>query len=442
MLQSAHIILYLKKTLFKKYSVITIIDIMDMKLYKQKYLKYKDKYIKLKLNGGNGTRDKFLPCEIIFNTQLLYMNKNVSVMINQLLKQYQINIPFNLSGREQYQQDPSILLKQFNLDNYGIVVKPGLNLSDIVTQNIPAFNSNDYGGNFISSPPSFYHPNGIVLYFNQIGKDLETYLQENLIQKIVGLSCSFRNMNERHIDECMCFMPYKESYKIWIYKIRNIVQSEELIKRFEICDLSFVIPKLQKLLVSEYISNEIKESVSILLDSKASLEAKLIATTNKQLYKKLTGQEFDCLKYHYNKDIKLESVRDIVQFRQMLEEERLRNLNIISMELFNSPYESNKSIFVEFPIDIEIDNINNFNIINIPIFNRLWIETPEISLALFSTDSTYDPDVKAILDIELTLIKSVIGNTKPFYYNNVNTSNFHNNGRVGGNLHCLVKNRY
>ena len=48
-----------------------------------------------------------------------------------------------------------------------------------------------------------------------------------LDQEIIQLNCSFRYLNERHIDECLCFMPYRDdndvdTYKVWIYKIRNI----------------------------------------------------------------------------------------------------------------------------------------------------------------------------------------------------------------------------
>jgi protein involved in ribonucleotide reduction len=55
-------------------------------------------------------------------------------------------------------------------------------------------------------------------------------LEQKLCQKIVQLSCNFRFNAERHIDECMCFMPYGNgTWKIWFYYIRKVTKKDEIV---------------------------------------------------------------------------------------------------------------------------------------------------------------------------------------------------------------------
>ena len=53
-----------------------------------------------------------------------------------------------------------------------------------------------------------------------------------IIVKFVELKCSFGTNNNRHIDECMTFMPYGASkYKIWMYIIEDIALDADLVDK-------------------------------------------------------------------------------------------------------------------------------------------------------------------------------------------------------------------
>jgi hypothetical protein len=340
--------------------------------YKQKYIKYKQKYLRLK--GGAGTM--YLPCEITNDVKKIYLELDIVKLlkIDDLFKNIyrsedsdMINVDFDSSAI--YKQDKIIFLKH-NEQDYAIIISNNTLFIDyIIKENVNeaymSENGNDLGGNFISSPCSPKNPHGLIFCFNQITPKLSKFLNDNLLQKLIQLECSFRYNNERHIDECMCFMPYKDHYKVWIYYIRNINLFEEII-----------------------------------------------------------------------------DIDTIEKIKKILDEERLRNLNCISDELYGSNYDSNREKFVEFPIDLEIINKKNFKITNIPIFNRLWYEKDDQCRAIFSIGESIDPEVQTILDKELPFIGSIIDQTRNFKCEFINTTIYHNKDFVGGNLHCLVKMKY
>jgi hypothetical protein len=380
--------------------------------YKQKYLKYKKKYIGLKeqsiFEQSGGVRDKFLPCEITNDFKKIYYYLGLSGELNKdnIFKRLNMSdeddIPIEKTSRglAKFKQDPAIFLKS-NIDetDHAIIINEGLDFSGFVRiEGYISINGNDKGGNFISSPCSPKNPYGIVFCFDKVSRHLLDYFIENLLQPIVPLSCSFRigedNIlgkhvdGDRHIDECMCFMPYKDHYKVWIYKIRNISCSEDI---------------LQKLI--------------------------------KQLTEK------------GNNHI-VEQIQDIESIRRMLDIERNTNIRIISNNLFGR--ENAVENFIEFPIDLEIQQNSkeylDFKIKNIPIFNRLWYEKDDQCRAIFSIGEQIDPEVKTILDRELPFIGSIIDPTRIFKCDFINTF-IHNNdgsedGNAGGNLHCLVKMKY
>ena len=75
-------------------------------------------------------------------------------------------------------------------------------------------NSNDKGGNFISSP--VVDGKSFIFYFVEASVSLIQYLSENCNQDLIGLNCSFASNKARHIDECMTIMPYgTNKFKIW-----------------------------------------------------------------------------------------------------------------------------------------------------------------------------------------------------------------------------------
>jgi len=220
---------------------------MDYKIdYKNKYLKYRQKYLNLK-NQIGGAKELYLPCEILCNVKKTYFENELIVLLwdIDLISSRRISVSNNEVHRR-FIQDPIIFLKsKVSDEDFIIKVKEGFDLSAFRKENIkiiPYISGNDYGGNFISSPPNHLHKYGSIFCFNQINPELKDYLSVNLDQNVIELKCTFRYNNERHIDECMCFMPYKDKYKVWIYCIRNI--SEEIL---DTCN----IPEIKKILEEE-----------------------------------------------------------------------------------------------------------------------------------------------------------------------------------------------
>jgi hypothetical protein len=232
---------------------------MDYKInYKGKYLKYRQKYLNLK-NQIGGAKELYLPCEISCNIKKTYYETELNVLLwdIDLISTKKINVS-NHEVHRRFIQDPIIFLKsKVSDEDFIIKIKEGFDLSSFKKDNIkeiPYISGNDYGGNFISSPPNQIHKYGSIFCFNQINPLLSNYLDVNLDQNVIELKCTFRYNNERHIDECMCFMPYKDKYKVWIYCIRYI--SEEIVGT---CN----IPEIHKILEDErqhnlnLISNEL-----------------------------------------------------------------------------------------------------------------------------------------------------------------------------------------
>ena len=187
--------------------------------YESKYLKYKQKYLKLKNSQKGGASDKLLPCEIMFNTKALYLNENMVVSIAPFAD---ISISSKVIREIQYNQDPNIFLKKnspYGLSDFAIIInRSNMDIASMENINLSSINGNDKGGNFISSPPS-NGTNGCIFAFTGASDPLRSYLSTNCIQPFVELDCSFRTGGERHIDECVSIMPYgKGKFKIELIK--------------------------------------------------------------------------------------------------------------------------------------------------------------------------------------------------------------------------------
>ena len=104
------------------------------------------------------------------------------------------------------------------------------------------------GGNFISSPPTTKAKYGAVFYLNDISLKTSQFINDNLCQPSVNLTCSFTfktplGDNFRHIDELMTFMPYgHNTFKIWFYGEGGLtsIQKEERIRNLnKICNILY-----------------------------------------------------------------------------------------------------------------------------------------------------------------------------------------------------------
>jgi len=406
--------------------------------YFKKYLKYKKKYLNLK--GGAGLM--FIPSEIQYNTNTLFMLDNIHRLVGNYIPE---NIIINTNGTNQFQQDPAIFLKiKDDINDYAIQVKEGLDLetNNFQVLNVPFENGNDFGGNFISSPFTT-SSNGCVFYFGNININLLHNLQTNLSQNLVELSCNFKYNGERHIDECMCFMPYGNEWKIWIYyinevKLSNYLQSLESTE----CNYNELIDFLIK--ISEKNTPDDKKEIIFEIVRYYRREIEFINISDqfiKWINKKLLPPQIKCLEKILNKS---ETI-NIEHIKNLLKEEHIYNLNLISHHLFGRDFTFNRDKFVLFPIDLEMTSQNNFKITSPPIFNRVIYENDQNLCILFSKndDKNFDVHTLELLKSETKKIKSIIDPNKSVHIAEINTTLFANTeSNIGGNLHCLIKNKY
>jgi hypothetical protein len=402
--------------------------------------KIKHKDIKIKMNLEQ--KNFILPSEITNITRQLYLNKDIVPLISS----YSKDISLNINNDGEFCQDPSIFLKLFSED-YAIKFKSGLDLSLFNVVEIPAQSANDYGGNFISSPSNIMEGlPGSIFYFNNINPRLISELKSKVKQNLVELHCSFTFKEERHIDECMCFMPYGTHYKVWIYKIRNITYGEQLKQILTpSCDLKKIMDKIAIIANNDINSKRITDAGKILLDSESSIEQKISSIDI--ISSRLLPVEISHLKQELIKDPHIEFLRNPENIKKQLETERQYNLKLIADNLFPGIIDVS-NFFVEFPIDLHVDihgcdtSSPQIKITNIPIFNRLWIELDNKVILLFSIGLIIDKDINDILTREIANIASLINKKKPIDIDYINTQYYNDKGSIGGNLHCLVKNKY
>jgi hypothetical protein len=161
-------------------------------------------------------------------------------------------------------------------------------------------------------------------------------------------------------------------------------------------------------------------------------------------------------KYILNKNINSKlAFKNVNEIKNILYNEQQLNLDIISQKLFNSKYYENDNFnnFVMFPIDLLITS--NFQCITktIPIFNRIWYETDKQCIALIPIGNEKDDDIIKKYNKEKKYIKSYLNPGIQIEYYLINTQSYNDDGlpkfpdpdntfHSGGNLHCLIKNKY
>lgn len=439
----------------------------NMYVYREKYLKYKNKYINLKNQIGSSssqpiiqTTSLVLPCEITNYTSKLYISNQSDrddlygylndlsnkdgVLVGQQIGIVRVNAAFA--------QDSYIFLKDtsdtnYNTNNHVIHCKSEGHtfVGDEITKHTGCKHllrdGNQLGGNFISSPD-----NTVFTFDNSEFSGCLNHKLEG--DTVVSLNCSFKAFGVRHIDETMCFMPYgRGEYKVWIYKFRKITHLDHTI-------INKILATSKDDIVKRFYS--LKNDNEKIKDE--SNEFAINSINFNQTFKMSNKFEFPSPNHFTALKIALDLLDielDIDKININLENERLANLDIISTRLFGGCYTVNRNKFVEFPMDLEstIEQdfqaklkkvFQSYKITNIPIFNRLIIETKNIKICIFSKNLKHDQDVKAIVDQQKEYIKSFIEDDKPFdiHYYNTRKFNDEGSGDTGGNLHCLVKNQY
>jgi hypothetical protein len=252
-------------------------------------------------------------------------------------------------------------------------------------------------------------------------------------------------------------MPYGDSFKVWIYEFREITLEEKLREKIEKAfsdeEKTRLQEKLVKLRGSKFISNDIVTALKIILEGKDEEKDYLLNTKEgrvkyNKLKKRLILDEINCLESIMYGDKKTEELKHRINtLVAKLREERMINLDIISTSIFGKPYAEVSSLFVNFPLDIEVNMDHtteafNCKIMNIPIFNRIWIERPSKAICFLSSNGTTDPHIQHILNQEAPYIKSMIKKDKTINIVMIDTSKYNDEGEVGGNLHCLVKSKF
>lgn len=382
--------------------------------YEALYHKYKSKYLKFKVHGGSigVIKQYYLPCEIDNISTGLFYNDHIQTEYKELIDEITVD-KFNIleyyTAPSKYAQDFGLLLLNIEQGEKGMAIVKDIqrNENDFIIKNNCEVvkklidGANDYGGNFISSPKNGINY-GYIYCFNNINPLLETYIKNNCVQDLVKLECSFRFEEIRHIDECMCFMPYANNkFKVWIYHINDIKINE---------------PPATGMQPDE-TNDIIKDTLATLRANDGEYILNLIRTFNDE---KST-----------NKTLIQDSLKNYINFDG----------------------------FVEFPINLVIHITNqgiiNYKLLEIPIFNRILYETKyqlhiSIPNGICNHIENYENCVccktNHILGREKPHIKSMINNISSDMYTlkMVNTINIHDVGiyNVGGNLHCLLKNKY
>ena len=237
------------------------------------------------------------------------------------------------------------------------------------------------GGNFISAPFGTDLTKSYIFTVNGAKPELLEKIRSYPLCDLTELNCSFKSNGFRHIDELMCFMPYGKTesklkiFKVWFYD--------------ELDTNSF-----NNLIINNSILN-------------------------------IRNKSF--------RSLDTETKR---QYLELLNTERIANLNLISYKLFGSDYASNTDKFVFFKLYLN----------SASIFNRVWIEKPDLTICLFGQNSLSDIVVENVnrVNIECANLKSWINQTSPakpilFKWLNVPLSN--ENYPEGG-LHCMIKQRF
>lgn len=455
--------------------------------YLEKYLKYKDKYLKLKKILTGGVLNLFFPSELIYNTQKLFIAKSVGEKYNKLFETILgdkfLDIYCKIDQRITYVQDTTIIFTS-NKSLYIIQLSQSNIFKDIlemenITVNIDykTIEASAFGGNFICTPPNtnIQDDLGVIISFKNFIeknhdsiKNLKTFIRENIIphQKYIELACSFtHNDGSIHSDELICSMPYKPyqlfpeyslNYKIWIYSIRNIKIA------------GFINIKLHKIIennplksttgsVTEFIATHgIDKLINLYFDMID--KRKNDNDSNPKLKDLLSYKDY----FNYMMNPYLKTLYDelsdqpefIKKLRIIFNEELKNNKRIIGENIFGKQIyddhfdEINGNFFVDCPIDITLsdilispDSYYNFKIDNPPIFNRVYMETESKSICIIPI-KTSEPsqEIKDFISKQAENISS-IKYSRPVDFFYINTSEYHceTNGCIGGNIHCLTK---
>lgn len=445
------------------------------KSYYQLYMKYKNKYLFKKNQIGSSSsaipKKYTIPSEISNYTEKLLISdcksrNELADFIYNLLEESNILDSIEITritSSTGFLQDPYIILKDMENNDYLIKITNDCNIYGItnidINSSIFKFNGNHYGGNYISSP------NNKIFTFDK-SEILANCVSNILFDEFVPLECSFNYNEERHIDEAMCFMPYgKDKFKVWFYYIRNIsfnsktqsiidnlvnIDKEEFKKKIEekaniFENMPQRINRFQtKQINNKDLSNELKKLIESIDNISLNSQLNYELLSEKKILTRFSNNIIDYI--YYLNLIGKEQIPNLENVRTILNDERERNLEVISNKLFDKSYENSKDNFVFFPLDLELEyNYSiKYRILNIPIFNRLIIEKPNKKLCIFSVGREVDNDVEEKLNLEKPEIKSYIDDGD-FEFHTFNTSEFNYNesrNTVGGNLHCLIKNIY
>ncbi len=347
--------------------------------------KYKINYFQ---NGGT---QFYLPCEISHLTKNFYFNDITSVG-RRIKAKIGNPTPTTFTGLGYYQDSYVQLFDGSSYKNLLNVL-----ISDNDSPLLPSFqndtiipirpnrgprenfeNEHNKGGNFISSP------DGTIFTIEGASNSMISTIEELTGKQIIKLKCGFRapEINFRHIDEIMCFMPYgSNKFKIWFYGELNRTSFSNLLDK---------IPEIEK--EHNIIKNKFIEG-----------------TISPEQRRALIQELKDCMIAKLNK-------------------ERMENLEMISHVLFGKTFSESSDNFVFFP----------FYSHKRALFNRTWIETLENVICLFPEVDTIE---KKKINEEMLKVKSMINESKPIEHYYIQTLD-PKELAPEGSVHCLIKQRF
>ncbi len=149
------------------------------------------------------------------------------------------------------------------------------------------------------------------------------------------------------------------------------------------------------------------------------------ANKRKDLFQKINEVQIK-IKYIINNPI---TDQDLIDYTELLNRERIDNLELLSQCIFNGSYSSNTDKFVFFKYDPSGKSI----------FNRLWYETVEKAVCLFP--HVDDKETIDRVNQEMNLVKSYISGSccSHHFISELPKPKLEN---PEGTLHCLIKQRF
>jgi len=382
--------------------------------YFKKYITYKTKYLQLKKQlGGNIPADYYLPCDITHYTKKLTYSDNTANKLreNDLSIQPSIKKTSANTGRSGYNQDPYIEL--YNGEEYYDLF---INKLDIIKTRI------------CNSDVCIYqYKRASVERPNQIFKKGDR----------IPVLFNYMKISGDVIEEEYLDLPDElKNNNIFSLKIDNHSEYEQSKGG------NFISAPDNTIFYVSGVNPTILEKLNNLSCKKVELECSFKANGFRHMDELMCFMPYGRNQYKiwFYDELNITSFTNLNNFNtktteqkqdwlRILNCERMRNLDKISMALFGSEYSMNIEEFVFF----------DFYSYKPSIFNRVWIEYKDSCICLFNRLNN-QPNNMQKLQAEKLKLKSCINNREPMIFD-IKVAESNENIPEGG-IHCLIKQQF